>query len=421
MIGNKKIKAGALQFVLFIGAVIAVLLLSFVLVSYSHNVFHKKTDVTIEVIKAADAGLDYSFTQNMLEATELDFPSQNDLNIEVKVKKAYWGILEKRTALSQKGQFKFRKTAFVGPSNPNKPALYLKDNQRPLVVAGNTKITGNAYLPERGVKIGNIYGNSYYDSKLIFGKEKQSSTTLPTFNLEFQKQITALTADGFEPNGEEIRLERGLVVKNSFKNPTKIIKGSSLRLDNATLSGNIVVWASNKIVVNATSKLTDVILIAPKIEIAHWTKGCFQALASQSILVGKGCELSYPTALVVNNQQKDSLALQEVKPNIHIDAYAKVRGMVIYQDKNKTKSYKPHIKINEHAKVMGEVYCTQNLELKGSIYGSATTNNFVALENGNIYQNHLYNGKINNSLLPAAYGGISYSTTSSNQIMKWLY
>ena len=124
---------------------------------------------------------------------------------------------------------------------------------------------------------------------------------------------------------------------------------------------------------------------------------------------------------MVNNQQKDSLALKEVKPNIHIDAYAKVRGMVIYQDKNKTKSYKPHIKINEHAKVMGEVYCTQNLELKGSIYGSATTNNFVALENGNIYQNHLYNGKINNSLLPAAYGGISYSTTSSNQIMKWLY
>ena len=47
----KKIKAGALQFVLFIGALIAVLLFSFLLLSHLQNLFGKKTAVSISVIR----------------------------------------------------------------------------------------------------------------------------------------------------------------------------------------------------------------------------------------------------------------------------------------------------------------------------------------------------------------------------------
>jgi hypothetical protein len=420
MILAKKIKAGALQFVLFIGAVVAVLLLSFVLVSYSHNVFHKKTDVAIEVIQAANAGLDYSFSKNMLDGDLLEVPYEDDLNITVEVKKSYWGILEKRTAKAKKGQFTFEKIALVGNSNPDKPVLYLKDNQRPLVVAGNVKITGIVYLPEQGVKMGNIYGNSYYDSRLIFGNQKESRSTLPEFDKEVLNQITALTYKQ-EPKGDEITLKKELVVKNSFKNSIKVIKGSFVQLDKVKLSGNIIVWATQKITVTAASKLNDVILIAPQIEIANWSKGNFQALASESITIGKGCELNYPTALVLNQQGIDGLTTDNMNPGIFIDQYAQIRGMVIYHDKGEPNRFKPHIKINEHAKIYGEVYSTQNLELKGSIYGNATTNSFVALENGNIYQNHLYNGKINSSMLPDEYGGIIYASTNSNQVMKWLY
>jgi len=420
MIKVNKIKAGALQFVLFIGAVVAVLLLSFVLVSYSHNVFHKKTDVSIAVIQAADNGLQYSFQQRMLKDTKIAYLPQDNLDIEVEVEKTFWGILEKRTVSAKKGLFEFKKTVFVGVTNPDKPVLYLKDNQRPLVVAGATKITGTAYLPKQGVKMGNIYGNSYYDSKMIFGKQKESTTTLPQFNQELHSQILKYTM-GYEPQGEEIKLKTNLIVKNSFSNPTKIIRGSSIRLDKIKLSGNIIVWASHKIEVTATAKLNDVILVAPKITIAHWTKGNFQALASESIIVGKGCELNYPTALVVNKASKDNLALKNSNPSILIDAYAQIKGVIMYQDKNEANRIKPHIKINEHAKVTGEVYSTQNLELKGSIYGSATTNGFLALENGNIYQNHIYNGTINSELLPNEYAGISYNNQTPNQIMKWLY
>ncbi len=56
MIILRKIKAGALQFVLFVGAIIAVLLMSFLLLTYTHQHFEKKTDVLIEVLRSADYG-----------------------------------------------------------------------------------------------------------------------------------------------------------------------------------------------------------------------------------------------------------------------------------------------------------------------------------------------------------------------------
>lgn len=421
MIGNKKIKAGALQFVLFIGAVVAVLLLSFVLVSYSHNVFHKKTDITINLIQASDMGLEYSFQEELQTGETFSIPLENDFSIKTAVTKKFWGIQELRSVVSKKEKLQFEKIAFVGHQSKTRAALYLKDNQRPLVLAGNTQITGTAFLPVRGVKIGNIYGNSYYGSELIHGKQKVSSSSLPKFSKEVQKQIEKLTNPYFEPKGETISLKKEMEFKNSFKTPTKVIKGDFIKLDKNILSGNILIWATQKIVVDAASKLHDVVLLAPEIEIQNWTKGNFQALASKKITVGKGCELLYPSVLLVNASKSHGQAQANFEPVISVDTYSQVRGNIIYVDINEPNTFKPHVHIDEHAKVYGEVHSAQNIELKGSIYGKVTTSSFVALENGNIYQNHLYNGRINSEILPSEYAGIPIQETKSNQVMKWLY
>ena len=411
-----------MQFVLFIGVIVAVLLLSFVLVSYSHNLFLKKTDVLVEVIQAADSALDYSFQDNVKFGDILEVPTTNDLGISITVESSYWGLLELRKAKAVKKKLAFEKLAFVGTTNANRHALYLLDRQRPLVLAGKTKITGTAYLPEQGVKMGNIYGNSYYASKLIYGPEKLSKETLPSFNEKVQHQIKKLTNRSFEPQGEEIPLKPKMVTKNSFKEPTKMIKGSHIRLENVQLSGNIILWATHKITVDAFSKLHDVVLLAPKIEVTNWTKGNFQAFASKSITVGKACELSYPTVLCVYEEAFGSTAENGFEPNISLGAYAVIRGMVIYQGKTEEPNrYKPHIKIDENTKILGEVYSTDNVELKGSVHGSVTAAGFVALENGNIYQNHIYNGFINSTQLPETYSGIGYQNEVSNQVAKWLY
>ncbi|UJH68667.1 hypothetical protein [Allomuricauda sp. SCSIO 65647] len=422
MTSTKKIRAGALQFVLFIGAIVAILLLSFVLVSYSHNLFLKKTDVWVEVIQAADSGLERSFDQDMNAGATFEVPVMNDSGISVSVEKEYWGVLEIRKVKSEKGKMGFEKWAFVGHADEKRYALYLQDHQRPLVLAGNTKITGTAFLPEKGVKMGNIYGNSYYAPKLIYGEKRQSQASLPVFDPEIREQIEKLTSPIVVPKGEEIILKKGMVHKHSFKKPTQIIKGTHIQLEQVALSGNIMVWASDKIMVGALSKLHDVLLVAPHIEIEKGFLGNLQALASESITVGEGCQLGYPTVLWVHQEIMGDPPQNDIHPNIMVDSYAHVRGVVIFQSKGgEANRFKPHVKIDENAKVVGEVYCSENLELKGSVHGSVTTGGFVALENGNSYQNHLYNGSINSSLLPMKYAGIEFEGKPINQVTKWLY
>ncbi|NAY93513.1 hypothetical protein GTQ34_16535, partial [Muricauda sp. JGD-17] len=64
MVVNKRVKAGALQFVLFIGALIAILLSTFVLLHHVHHKFDKKTEKTITLVKKADWGIHHALSQN---------------------------------------------------------------------------------------------------------------------------------------------------------------------------------------------------------------------------------------------------------------------------------------------------------------------------------------------------------------------
>jgi hypothetical protein len=68
------------------------------------------------------------------------------------------------------------------------------------------------------------------------------------------------------------------------------------------------------------------------------------------------------------------------------------------------------------------VYCTKNLELNGRVRGNVTTDGFIALENGSIYQNHLYNGIINSKDLAKSYAGLLLASREQNKkVIKWLY
>lgn len=419
---NKKIKAGALQFVLFIGAIVAVLLMSFVLVSYSHVLFKKKTDVTIALIQASQLGLERSFKEPLLAEERFRISIEKETKIDVGVQKKYWGLLEQRKAVAKKGQLEFTKIGFVGQTNETRPALYLKDNQRPMVIVGNSRIKGNARLPQRGIKRGNIRGRGYTGSQLIYGLRENSTASLPQLDHEIQGQLQKLTQVFFLPQGKEIKMQNSLVVQNSFKNETKVIKGDFLDLNNVTLVGNVMVWASQKIVIEPSSLLKDVVLVAPQIVIKKGVKGNFQAIANDKIMVGKGCLLDYPTLLAV--QRNKSLSKNNInkrEPNISIGEQSRVNGMVIYMDKNKPDRSIANIKVADNAFVTGEVQCEGNLELKGSIYGRVVTNAFIALENGSAYQNHLFDGTIDQFALPLEYAGMLYQGEQPNHTIKWLY
>ena len=213
-------------------------------------------------------------------------------------------------------------------------------------------------------------------------------------------------------------------IHQSFTNTTGLYTATKpILLKNISLSGNIVVSSKTAIIVEASANLEDIILIAPKIKIEKNTTGNFQALARKSIEVASGCTLNYPTALILLNENDTSVQVfngeEQTKEQIHVSKNTLVKGMVVYCSDNNTSPYKTQIQIDDSAVIKGEVYCSKNLALQGSVFGSVYTNHFIVKKSGGVYVNHLFNGTINVKKLPIQYVGLLINN-ESNSVAKWL-
>lgn len=421
-----KLNAGALQLTIFITVIISLLLSAFVLFMSVQKRFNAQTSAISQTIMAANTAMDYALTHRLI-ANDTTVVSISDNNYNtLKVHREFWGLFEKIIATSKIKTTQFKKIALLGTLIDDRTALYLQDNNKPLVLVGNTKIEGTSFVPKQGVKSGNIAGNSYYGSKFIYG-QTQTSSKLPQLQNEILNYLRQIDDVGSsKPQEHFISINNGAksVYSNSFLNPTQIVSSNTLLvLSNVSVSGNIIIQSKTKISVTNTAKLNDVILIAPEINIGKAVKGTFQAIASKKITVQKNCVLSYPSALVLTGQtsaQSNDTILEEERVNrIELEANTTVKGVIAFlgiQPKKNT----PQIQIKTNATIFGEVYCTGSTELSGVVFGSMFSSNVISKQFGSTYINHMYNATIISKGLSQNYVGLPFSK-SKKGIAKWLY
>ena len=92
----------------------------------------------------------------------------------------------------------------------------------------------------------------------------------------------------------------------------------------------------------------------------------------------------------------------------------------MYKGKKESNNYEAQILLEEETEVYGEVYCNKNTEIRGAVYGTVYTDQFVAHQFSSIYMNHLYNCTINIEKVPRAYTGLVLSNRKKD-IVKCLY
>ncbi|WP_412560652.1 hypothetical protein [Winogradskyella sp. MIT101101] len=206
-----KLKAGALQLTTFIIVVIALLLTAFILLVHTHRQFQIQSNFIIETTKQSSHGIDYAL-QNPIQLNDTTIINLYDEDYKnLKVHRSFWGFFEKVVSTATIKNKRFQKIALVGSKQPknNRTALYVQDNNKPLVLVGNTKIEGVAYLPKQGVKPGYISGQSYYGSRLIFGSIR-SSSALPKLSSETISQIKSLEYSASKlPQNQFLSIEEG--------------------------------------------------------------------------------------------------------------------------------------------------------------------------------------------------------------------
>lgn len=373
-----------------------------------------------DAVQNADLGIAYTFKQEIPYNQKTNVKLNESINSDIILHKSHWGIFDLVKVISQVKNETYQKLALMGGYNKQRPALYLQDMNRPLVVVGNTVISGNVALPKSGVKRGNISGHSYNGTQLIYGNMTQSNTQLPLIkNLNYLKNIKENLYDN--DSLEFIDIYEVSKLTNSFNKNTKIFKqNEAIYLNYVQLTGNIIIQSDTLIRINKTAVLHDIILIAPKIEIDDFVLGNFQAIATQKITVGKNSKLSYPSALIIVDELYKVPENDKNINQILINSDSEIKGIVCFLSNIESNAYQAQINIEENACVIGEVYCSQNIELKGMVKGSVYTKGFIANQNGSIYQNHIYNGKIRLEDLPKQYSGFLFEGLPK-QIVQWVY
>lgn len=407
---------------MFISVVIVILLSTFLLLTFLQNHFIAVSSFHIQSIQNTDLGFQYVSKREIPYDLEQDIKLPSAIESELILTKKHWGLFNLLKVQSKVKNNVFEKIGLIGGFQENRPALYLKENNNALVLVGDTKIQGEAFLPKNGVKRGYISGYSYYGNQLIYGKTSLSNFKLP--QIKNRNYLVTLSKGVYnEENTTFMDLNEGAKIVNSFKETTKIYKQKRVVfLRNIDLTGNIIIQSDTLIRMDHTAKLKDVLLVAPRIEILNNVTGNFQAIATKKIKVGENCRLIYPSALLiaeykaVNSEKK----ITNENNQLQISFRTSIKGIVAFLSEAITSNYKPQLILEESSKIIGEVYCDKNFELKGEVYGSVFANNFIATQFGSIYQNHIYDGAILQGNLPIQYVGLDLENSKS-KVAAWLY
>jgi hypothetical protein len=412
------LKASALFYAIIISVLAALLSGSLILSVYFSRL---ETDTYVmrdRLQHNAVSGIELllSSQEEVREGEPVTIDLYNSGEDSVRLEKRSWGVYEMLSSCARWKQHEIKLSALAGGAiYRERFALYLADQDRPLSLAGNTVIRGDAYLPKAGVQHAYIEGQSYAGEKMIYGNMLPSAKTIPTFDQQLAGSLKDILSGNVQLQYSVIAMPAEDSLVHSFTGAPLIIYSSQeIILVNKYISGYIMIISGKEIVVNKNTMLDNVLLAAPIIRIEDEFEGTLQAFASDTLLVGKDCRLDYPSALgiirTVRSPDQMILSLGEE---------TKVKGTVLgWQDSYDIRK-NLLVSIGKECEITGQVYSNGLLDMQGAVNGNVTASRFLLRTPSSVYENHLLNAVIDITKLPSYFGG-PVMEKGNRRILKWI-
>lgn len=410
------VKGGAIYYAIFISFMLC---LFAVLILYTTQIHNQYADYFIEQDRMKD-NVQSALQYVMVHPEVVPFNFKRTLDVfgdsedSVTILKTRWGgyIIWRISATWNKESYTRYFMTGVDFRKGEPVALYLTEKDNYLSVSGNTIIKGNAYLPKLGIRKAYIEGAGFTPEKMIDGEKYTSGRKLPQPDSLFIHSLTSLLNGTLSDSISTMPYETALnkeTVQNSFSNQTLMIYSKKeILIDNGLIiKGNIIVYSSKKITLQSNARLNTCLLFAPVVSVSEDFKGSIQAFASDSLLIGNKTNISYPGYLGLLNINFNNCFIK-------IGKNSSIEGGIFVWQKHKA-IQEPYILIDSSATVTGEVFCTGNIELKGSVNGSVYCNGFRLNTSSSMYENHLLNAVINAAALPKNFAGYDASLKIKKQ------
>ena len=341
-------------------------------------------------------------------------PLFSDGQDQVVLRRINWGLFDvglvRSLTTTSMGMDTLEKSFLIGVASENLPsyALYMKDANSPLKVAGSTKILGNCYLPKGKYEKGHINAKGAAHAKPIEGKVFNSKKFPPKV---IDNRIKALV-DNFSKGKGENKIPN--YINHSFTKETLFFSGKTVELNKQKIKGNVIIVA-DKIKITGAAKLENIMLFANEIEIGDKFKGNLQAFALQKMAVGKNCHLTYPSVLgMIRKGDNLTGATLLIESNTLVDG-------IVFSKELKFLRKKSQMKIDDRAEVKGQIYCEGSLDLRGQATGSVLTHLFSVKTNAAVNDHFILDGSINRVGLSKDFvGPIISDNKKKYAVAKWI-
>ncbi|NUY79259.1 hypothetical protein HUK80_00010 [Flavobacterium sp. MAH-1] len=350
------IRANSLIYAIYICLIVGILCGALLLVGSLHerlNVFYGlQSELYLDNLSTTNFALG-----NNLEP--VDVPEQED-GIRSEYTTRMHGLIEVLEVRSIRDRDTVASAYLTGRRDDSPLALYTADFSDMLNLTGNVKVSGDMKLPLGRTKQANI--NHQKNEIDLSGKVMPSDRFLPELAdkcaafYEESRTWTSQPLSNVPKTGD-------LLYYHSFESPRLTVLLPSPLLQKAIFRGNYALVARDSIVVDASTVLEDVLLIAPKIVIGDNFRGTVQAFATRSIRVGKEVRLDYPSVLCVRNTGKEKMQIETG------DGFS-VKGLVVVTGNDFLNVDKARILFADDARITGTVYCSGTLIAKGKINGT---------------------------------------------------
>ena len=370
-----QLKASVLPLAIVISALIALFVLGFLMLYESDFIlFNRHQHIKQCRANVCSAYTLYSEYPNIIDSDSIEVSLYDSIPLSgVKINRQAWGLYEVITIASSKGEVVESRILGLAQIDDDKHLLYYCDNRSSLSLAGKTSILGAVAIPKLGVTYGKV-GSDYFSGEVIPHSMISNSTDkLPTISSSAEAQIDQLLSLDV---GEFID---GDTIRNSFFRQTSLIIEADEELRDQYIDGNCIL-IGDEVTIGSDFKASNIIISARKVSIADNFKGRLQVFCRDTIIVGAGVNLEYPSGLY-------SERYMEINDNSTINGYA-----VVQVDSTTIKS--PNYAQSQSAKVRGVLYVDGVSTWQGGVYGEVYLKQNVHYTKDGYYKDLIYRATI---------------------------
>lgn len=300
----------------------------------------------------------------------------------VSIQSGRWGLYDLVTLSTNNGREKLAVLAGNASSSRSAGALYVCNDNKSFSLAGDSDIKGTVYVSGNGIEYGSVMSDYYTGRPVPVSDIRMSQIGFPELDTASLDSLAAITVK-VQISGTVSNIRQKKV---SFFDPVEIIYADDLR--QRSLSGNLVVCSERKIEIDSTSRLNDIIIIAPKVTIREGFRGSLQVIAIDSVIVERGVKLDYPSGILMYETTADSFLA--ISDSSMLDGYVVFRLDAPVNEQKRTPNYSQ----GAGSRVRGLVWVDGISQIHGTVMGNLYLNRSAYFASHGYYTGILYNASV---------------------------